>query len=119
MHFFTSLVRAGLLTFILALFYTAALAAEPFTVNFPSAPKALAPFNVEIKAVASPAPKKIKVSFKMKAMYMGDFNFEAEEKNGVYFINNVTLPRCMSGEKVWVLVIDYNGGKQETTFELE
>jgi hypothetical protein len=109
----------GLFTvIILILFYAAAWGDELFTVNFPSPPKALTPFNVEIKAVTSAAPKKIKVYFEMKAMYMGEFKFEAEEKNGSYLLKTVTLPRCMSGDKNWVLVIDYGGGKQEVNFKL-
>jgi hypothetical protein len=90
-----------------------------FDLRFPAGAKVMVPFDVEITAKTPQAPDKIKLSFEMKAMYMGEFKFEAEKKDGVYRVKGVTLPRCMSGDKKWVLVIDYGGGKQEVNFELD
>ncbi|MDR2400893.1 MAG: hypothetical protein LBD73_04485 [Deferribacteraceae bacterium] len=111
-------MRVFLLFPVLILIASLAWGADKFEVKFLAAPKAMTPFNVEIKALTAPVPQKIKISFEMKAMYMGDFKFEAEAKDGVYLLQKVTLPRCMSGDKTWVLVIDYGGGKQEVNFEL-
>jgi hypothetical protein len=111
-------MRISLVLFAFLFLSGLAWGEEHFKVTFPVPPKALTPFDVEIKALATPAPKKIKASFEMKKMYMGEFKFDAEEKDGVYLLKKVTLPKCMSGEKTWVLVIDYGVGKDEVSFEL-
>jgi hypothetical protein len=110
-------MRIAVFISVFFLFAGFAFGAELFYVEFPAV-TAMTPFNVEIKALSAPSPKKIRVSFEMKAMNMGEFKFEAEEKNGSYLIQKVTLPRCMSGDKNWILVIDYGGGKQEINFEV-
>jgi hypothetical protein len=111
-------MRIAVFISLFFLFAGFAFGADLFDAKFPATVTAMTPFNLEIKALSAPSPKKIKVSFEMKAMYMGEFKFEAEEKNGSYLIEKVTLPRCMSGDKNWILIIDYGGGKQEINFEV-
>jgi hypothetical protein len=105
---------------------TAASGDVQVTAEFKDTPEVNMPFDMSLSFAENGKNievSKLKVTYNMTNMNMGTFIQEPVLTDGIYPVRKLTLPRCMSGSKVWNATVEfeYGGTKHKTviTFELQ